>query len=384
MSRRIVLQTGIDDAEILMESLADNESQLQELVKDNPDLMPVDDLGLTGPLLVIGKETALPAGSADLIALSQEGSLILVEFKTGPNNSDFRAAIAQLLDYGTGLWGLDWDSFQRQVPLRYFKSDHCADQELSGFNSLMDVLTHRWSDLDKEALEAIQVNLQGQLKTGRFHYVLVAQRFTDPILRTMDYLNEVSTSRFYAVEVVRFGDGNLQAFEARLIKGPPTKRRGSGGDGNRLTNETEFLDQFSEGIYRDAIGELLHYADETGYKLAPGRSSYALRKKLPNSNVLVTVGWISPPEKRTGAGSRDVTFGTWTNASNVPNHIEAALKAAFARYTSRFGELETMASDTYGVHLTPQTYVENQREVFEALDLMAGEIDKFSVEPDDV
>ena len=104
MSRRIVLQTGIDDAEILMESLADNESQLQELVKDNPDLMPVEDLGLTGPLLVIGKETALPAGSADLIALSQEGSLILVEFKTGPNNSDFRAAIAQLLDYGAGLW----------------------------------------------------------------------------------------------------------------------------------------------------------------------------------------------------------------------------------------------------------------------------------------
>ena len=44
-----------------------------------------------------------------------------------------------------------------------------------------------------------------------------------PILRTMDYLNEVSTSRFYAVEVVRFGDGNLQAFEARLIKGPPHK-----------------------------------------------------------------------------------------------------------------------------------------------------------------
>ena len=100
MSRRIVLQTGIDDAEILVESLADNESQLQELVKDNPDLMPVDDLGLTGPLLVIGKETVLPAGSADLIALSQEGSLILVEFKTGPNNSDFRAAIAPI----AGLW----------------------------------------------------------------------------------------------------------------------------------------------------------------------------------------------------------------------------------------------------------------------------------------
>ena len=110
MSRRIVLQTGIDDAEILVESLADNESQLQELVKDNPDLMPVDDLGLTGPLLVIGKETALPAGSADLIALSQEGSLILVEFKTGPNNSDFRAAIAQLLDYGAGLYSEDADT----------------------------------------------------------------------------------------------------------------------------------------------------------------------------------------------------------------------------------------------------------------------------------
>ena len=72
MARRIMLQTGTDDVEILVEALADNEVQLQELVRDNPDLMPVEDLGMTGPLAVIGRETGLPSGSVDLIALSRE------------------------------------------------------------------------------------------------------------------------------------------------------------------------------------------------------------------------------------------------------------------------------------------------------------------------
>src|SRR5215210_4547040 len=105
---------------ILSEMLADDEAQLRELVKDNPDLLPIDEFGMTGPLLVIGRETTLPSGAIDLVALARGGELLIAEFKTGPQNSDFRRVLAQLLDYGSDLWRLSYEVFESTVPLRYF------------------------------------------------------------------------------------------------------------------------------------------------------------------------------------------------------------------------------------------------------------------------
>jgi len=48
----------------------------QERLKDSPDLLPVEELGLPGPLLVVGRETTLPSGAADLLALAPTGDLV--------------------------------------------------------------------------------------------------------------------------------------------------------------------------------------------------------------------------------------------------------------------------------------------------------------------
>ena len=223
MSRRIMLNTNSKQGLVLEETLADNEKQLQELIKDNPDLLPVGDLGMKGPLAVIGRETGLPSGAVDLVALSRDGQLVIAEFKTGPKNPDFRAALAQLVDYGSDLWGKDWDSFERDVPLRYFGSEQCHNRDLSVCLTLWEALTHSWDDLDEDEFTALQENLAGQLSTGSFHYALLAQGFTDSVLKTIEYLNEVSSPRFYAIEVVRFANEDVQAFEARLIRGPSAK-----------------------------------------------------------------------------------------------------------------------------------------------------------------
>jgi hypothetical protein len=41
----------------LIEAPAENEHHLQEVMKYSPTLLPVDDLGITGPLLVAGPES---------------------------------------------------------------------------------------------------------------------------------------------------------------------------------------------------------------------------------------------------------------------------------------------------------------------------------------
>lgn len=106
------------------------EKVLQKL-NAHPDLIPIDEFDLEGPLMVVGRETFLASGSPDLVALSRSGDVVLVEFKTGPQNPDFRAALGQLLDYGSDLWKMTYERFEGVVALRYFASDHCPADGLT-------------------------------------------------------------------------------------------------------------------------------------------------------------------------------------------------------------------------------------------------------------
>ena len=108
MARRVLVQR--DGASFdLLEVPAPNEHHLQEIMKNAPQLIPSDDLGNDGDLIVVGRETALASGYNDLLCLARSGDIVLIEFKTGPQNPDFRHALAQLIDYGSDLWRLSLD-----------------------------------------------------------------------------------------------------------------------------------------------------------------------------------------------------------------------------------------------------------------------------------
>lgn len=66
MPRKLIVRTADGQQPILVESLADDEAQLQELVKENPDLLPIEEFGLSGPIMVVGRETTLPCGAERL------------------------------------------------------------------------------------------------------------------------------------------------------------------------------------------------------------------------------------------------------------------------------------------------------------------------------
>jgi hypothetical protein len=130
---------------VLTEILAEDEAQLQKIIKENPDLLRVDEFGMSSPLMVVGRETTLPSGAVDLLSATRSGELLLVEFKTGPQNSDFRRVLAQLLDYGSDLWQMSYEQFESTVASRYFSSDHCRDPRLRGkLRSMKQLLRSGW------------------------------------------------------------------------------------------------------------------------------------------------------------------------------------------------------------------------------------------------
>ena len=67
MARRIVLFKSDDAESVLTEVKADDEAQLQSLLKEPPESLPVEEFGLEGPLMVVGEETTLPSGKLDLV-----------------------------------------------------------------------------------------------------------------------------------------------------------------------------------------------------------------------------------------------------------------------------------------------------------------------------
>ncbi len=51
-----------------------DEATLQRLIRENPEILPLDDLGdEVSPLLMVGRETALPNGYADVIGVDPDG-----------------------------------------------------------------------------------------------------------------------------------------------------------------------------------------------------------------------------------------------------------------------------------------------------------------------
>ena len=66
MPRRFLVERAGERFD-LVESPAPSEHHLQEVMKMNPQLIPADDLGLDGDLLVIGRETSLASGSIDVL-----------------------------------------------------------------------------------------------------------------------------------------------------------------------------------------------------------------------------------------------------------------------------------------------------------------------------
>ncbi|HVV77268.1 MAG TPA: hypothetical protein VHC43_14655 [Mycobacteriales bacterium] len=198
MARKLIIDAPDGDHPVLEQVAAADELELQERLKRHPTLLPLDELGLVGPALVVGRESRLDSGRVDLVLLGNGGDLALVEFKTGPQNPDFRECLAQLLDYGSDLWQMSLDDFEARVVLPYFLGPHFDASQGVKPQSLDDAVAQAWGAPVDDAVDWRQ-RLITQLRDGSFHYMAVAQRFAPPVLRTLQYLNATSRgSRFSA------------------------------------------------------------------------------------------------------------------------------------------------------------------------------------------
>lgn len=349
---------------VLTEILAEDEAQLQELMKENPDLLPIEEFEMMGPLMVVGRETSLPSGAVDLIGVTRSGDLLLIEFKTGPQNSDFRHVLAQLLDYGSDLWRMSYKEFETTVSSRYFSSDRCHDPRLRGKGALDEAALAIWSDLSEEEVELFRDRLTQQLDSGAFHYIVVAQRFTPTMERTVEYLNAITpAARFYAVELVRFVAGGLSAFESRTVLKPvppPGPPRGV------VLDEVRFLEQVKDDAYREALQGLLKDCRELGLRFSWGPAGTSIRVPILNRKNPLSVAWLFPPGVSGWMGLLDLTLGFSDSAGETPS-VASALEDYVEKVAALPGVEPAKPDWHHGYHLEPEVTVRNHHRINDVL-----------------
>lgn len=341
------------DGQVLDEVDAHDEAQLQERMKRQPELFPLEEMDLVGPLLVVGRETRLPSGAVDLLGVTRSGDVVVIEFKTGPQNPDFRSALSQVVDYGSDLWGMTFDAFEAGLAAAYFESARCPAGPAKGAKSLAEAAAATWPDWDEEEESRFVEGVANVLASGAFRYVVVAQRFTEAMERTAEYLNDqTSGAAFYLVELVRFSGDGISAFEARTVLKPTAR---SAKSSTVQLNEQTFLDQISHDGYREMLAGLFEWCQANGMVIFWGTKGISIRLKFPEKAEPVSVAWAHPPDVVGWYGLSGLTLGFDQSTAAAAPSTAPALNAYATALTGIPGGVPLQHKSLVGIRIDPDT-----------------------------
>jgi hypothetical protein len=267
------------------------------------------------------------------LVVTPAGDILVVEFKTGPDNPDYRHALAQLLDYGADLWRMDPEVFETTVTVSYLATKHCpATDPARDAPSLREAARRTWPHLDDEALDAFERRVAARLDDGGFHFVLAAQRITRNSRTTIEYLQQThATGSFHAVELVKFVDssGATVAYEGRAVTAvakPSGPRRPSTSKGDPQT----VLSAIDDAGYRESLDELIGYCRSLRLSFEAGSVGFSIRVAVPDRKEPVTLGWVFPPATTGWLGLTGVNLGYDRGTVN-----KLSVAAQFTAYIER-------------------------------------------------
>ena len=177
-----------------------DEEELQKLIELNPQLLT---LSGSPSLTMLGREVNVANCSIDILAVESTGRPVIIEAKLLSNSEARRRVVAQVLEYGAVLRGLDLPTLEQRVRLSTLSGQ--------GHDSIYDAVVSNHPTLPTEE-ESFYSTLQGHLARGDFRLVLVLDDAPIELQRIVYYLDEITTDevtvdlvtvRMYGVNGVR-------------------------------------------------------------------------------------------------------------------------------------------------------------------------------------
>ena len=189
-----------------------DESFLQELLADHPELLPVSEIrDDIGPVTLIGREVRVPSGYIDNLYLSTEGCPVLVETKLFRNPEARREVLSQTLDYVKDLVAKDYEWFAKQ-----WQAQQSAQQKQHA--CLLDALNAKADDLIEE--EFIIDRVHRFLSRGEIVALIVGDGIQSRLKELVDHVCKDTPHLRYAlglVEIACYEDSSIEGNELLVV-----------------------------------------------------------------------------------------------------------------------------------------------------------------------
>jgi uncharacterized protein YlzI (FlbEa/FlbD family) len=282
-----------------------DEYWLQELIRKQPDLLPIEDIEpVFAPLIPIGREVSTNAGSIDNLFISPDGYLTIVETKLWRNPEARREVVGQIIDYAKDISGWNFDELNKKVKEYNLKYENCN-------YGIIDTIRKAGYKISNESkmVDLICRNL----KKGRVLLLIVGDGIHQGVEEMVEFLNQTPNMLYtlalielqlYKIEnsedyliipqtimrtreivraVVKVEGASIESVQISVDTSDdssrPNKRK-------RFTlTEEEFYEELSKNVeskYVEGTKELLAKAEEIGCKIQWRQSSVMVRYKSPN------------------------------------------------------------------------------------------------------
>lgn len=154
-----------------------DEKWLQEVIHDNPNILPIDEIDISfSPLISLGKEVSIKSGNIDNVFISPEGYITIIENKLWINPGARREVVGQIIDYAKDLNKLDFTEFDNKV--KKSNSDNLG---------IVDILKNEESISEQQEFELIDT-ISRNLRNGRFLLLIIGDGIKESVEEMTEYL----------------------------------------------------------------------------------------------------------------------------------------------------------------------------------------------------
>ncbi|MCX6811489.1 MAG: hypothetical protein NT039_02235 [Candidatus Berkelbacteria bacterium] len=194
-----------------------DELELQDLLVQDVNTLPFEEIGYDSPFVTIGKEITLQNGSLDILAVSPEGQIALIETKLNKNPEAKRTVVGQVLGYASYLWNKSYQDIEDCF--KKFK----ATEKINFNGSLADYVKENIADANFSQVD-FKEGIEKRLRLGSFTLLIVVDEISEELKNIANYLNERTGQEidFYLAEMELIGDKDEQFLIPRLVN-PPRK-----------------------------------------------------------------------------------------------------------------------------------------------------------------
>lgn len=298
------------------------ERDLQAYIVENPECLPIEEIGSHLKLAVVAREVPTGAGPIDALGVDQEGNAYLIETKLY-KNPDKRQVIAQMLDYGAALWaefgqGGDFRALVEQAAQKTLATSMASHLEAH-------------LETDPERIEELLAILAENIGAGRFRFIVLMDRIDDRLKDLIAFVNAKSQFSVYGVELEFYRHGDETIVIPRL-HGAEVRKTSAAGGPRRSWDEEAFFEQAAQlpPAALQAVKDLYAFSQTratsvpwgTGAKAGSfnpkfdGVSDKSIFTVSTNGKLQLNFGWLT---KGGGPGKRFVQgFGTALRDAGFP------------------------------------------------------------------